>query len=37
MIVKVFIKKIFDNVVKERFYEVKELTGEIDYNDLICY
>ena len=28
---------MFDNIVKERFYEVKELTGEIDYNDLICY
>ena len=37
MIIEVFIKKILDNVVKERFDEVKELTDEIDYNDLIYY
>ena len=30
-------KKIFDNAVKERFDEVKELTDEIDYSDLIYY
>ena len=37
MIIEVFIKKILDNLVKERFDEVKELTDEIDYNDLIYY
>ena len=29
--------RIFDKVVKERFVEIKELTHEIDHDDLICY
>ena len=37
MIIKVFIKKIFDKVVKEKFDEIKELTYQIDQNDLIYY
>ena len=28
---------MFDNVVKERFGEIKKLTDEIDYNDLTYY
>ena len=28
---------IFDKVLKERFVEIKELTHEIDHDDLICY
>ena len=28
---------IFDKVVKEKFVEIKELTHEIDHDDLICY
>ena len=27
----------FDKVVKEKFVEIKELTHEIDHDDLICY
>ena len=30
-------KKIFDRVVKERFGEIKELTYEIDHEDVIYY
>ena len=29
--------RMFDKVVKERFVEIKELTHEIDHDDLICY
>ena len=30
-------KKIFEELVKERFYEIKEFTDEINQNDLIYY
>ena len=30
-------KEIFEELVKERFYEIKELTNEINQNDLIYY
>ena len=30
-------KKIFEELVKERFNEIKELTNEISKNDLIYY
>ena len=30
-------KKIFEELVKERFDEIKELTHEINQNDLIYY
>ena len=30
-------KKIFEELVKERFDEIKELTDEINQNDLKCY
>ena len=30
-------KKIFEELVNERFDEIKELKDEINQNDLICY
>ena len=30
-------KEIFDQLVKEKFDEIKKLTDEIDLNDLIYY
>ena len=30
-------KEIFDKLVKEKFYRIKELTYKIDYDDLIYY
>ena len=30
-------KNIFEELVKERFHEIKELTDEKNQNDLICY
>ena len=30
-------KEIFEKIVKERFDEIKELTNEINQNDLIYY
>ena len=30
-------KKVFEELAKERFKEIKELTNEINQNDLICY
>ena len=35
MTTKVFI--IFDGVVKERFYELKELTYEVEHDNLAYY
>ena len=37
MIIKVFIKKIFDRVFIKRFDELKELTHGIAQDDLIYY
>ena len=36
MIIKIIIKK-FEELVKERFDEIKELTNEINHGDLIYY
>ena len=30
-------KNIFEELVKERFHEIKEITDEKNQNDLICY
>ena len=37
MIIKIIIKKIFEELVKERFDEIKELNDEINQHDLIYY
>ena len=37
MIIKKAIKKIFEELVKERFHEIKELIDNINQNDLIYY
>ena len=38
MIVKTIIKKIFEELVKEKFDEIKELSNEINQNELIyCF
>ena len=34
---KIIIKKIFEELVKEKFDEIKELTNEINQNELIYY
>ena len=34
---KIIIKKIFEELVKERFDEIKELIDEMNHNDLIYY
>ena len=37
MIIKIFIKNIFEELVKERFDEMKESINEVNQNDLTYY